>query len=204
MNDGYDGDTQGHGRGRGRGMGRFQQPPGEEDVSYRSRYSGQPRRRSRSRSRSPERSEASRFENAVEGSSSGIRNKNYGSSSSSSDRKHIDEERRQRMARLRQENEEEEQRRAAPVGDDLDSQKDSSPERLKPTKEIIQVDPGALEGLETNTQMELLLGFSGGFGSTAGQKVEDNSSSAAQGAAAKNKVRTISISSYLVEYGIWF
>ena len=37
--------------------------------------------------------------------------------------------------------------------------------------------------------MRMLLGFSGGFGSTAGKAVEDNQKSAAKGAANKTKAR---------------
>ena len=88
--------------------------------------------------------------------------------------------RRARMARLRAEMEEEEakltQRTVEPV---IPSAKDA----------IVQVDESKLEGLDEEEQMKLLLGFSGEFGTTKNQKVEDNHKSAAKGAAAKHKER---------------
>ena len=92
------------------------------------------------------------------------------------------------MARLRQENEEEEARLAEPLGEEGDHGEDGH-RKKEPTKEIIEVNEEELEGLDEDEQMKMLLGFSGGFGSTSGQKVEDNQSTAAKGAAAKNKVR---------------
>jgi U4/U6.U5 tri-snRNP-associated protein 3 len=93
------------------------------------------------------------------------------------------------MARLRMENEEEERRMAAPMDDNEHPNGHDAHGRPRPTQEIIQVQPEELEGLDEEEQMKLLLGFSGGFGSTSGQKVEDNQKSAARGAAAKNKAR---------------
>lgn len=55
--------------------------------------------------------------------------------------------------------------------------------------EIVEVDETELEGLDDEEQMRMLLGFSGGFGSTAGKAVEDNQKSAAKGAANKTKAR---------------
>jgi U4/U6.U5 tri-snRNP-associated protein 3 len=60
---------------------------------------------------------------------------------------------------------------------------------LKPQEDIIQVNEEELEGLDEDEQMTKLLGFSGAFGSTKGQAVEDNQSTAARGVAAKNKAR---------------
>jgi len=89
------------------------------------------------------------------------------------------------MARLRAENDDEEKKLAAlDEKDDKKGQKKSS----KPQESIIQVDESELEGLDEAEQMQMLLGF-GGFGTTKGQKVEDNHSSSAKGAAAKNKAR---------------
>lgn len=89
--------------------------------------------------------------------------------------------RRARMARLRAEMEEEEAKLTQRVVEEpvLPSAKDA----------IVQVDESKLEGLDDEEQMKLLLGFSGEFGTTKNQKVEDNHKSAAKGAAAKHKER---------------
>jgi hypothetical protein len=89
------------------------------------------------------------------------------------------------MARLRQEMKEEDRELAA-----LDNGKDqpSSKEPPKPQEAIIEVNPEELEGLDEEEQMRKLLGFEG-FGSTKGESVEDNQSSAARGVAGKNKAR---------------
>lgn len=92
------------------------------------------------------------------------------------------------MARLRQENEQEELQLAVPLGEDGDHDENGH-RKKQPTKEIIQVNEEELEGLDEDEQMKMLLGFSGSFASTSGQKVEDNHGTAAKGAAAKNKVR---------------
>lgn len=57
-----------------------------------------------------------------------------------------------------------------------------------PQETIIEVRPEELEGLDEEEQMRKLLGIEG-FGSTKGQAVEDNQSTAARGGAAKNKAR---------------
>ncbi|VEU42504.1 unnamed protein product [Pseudo-nitzschia multistriata] len=57
-----------------------------------------------------------------------------------------------------------------------------------PTEAVVEVRPGDLEGLDEEEQMRKLLGFDG-FGSTKGEAVEDNHSTAARGGAAKNKAR---------------
>jgi U4/U6.U5 tri-snRNP-associated protein 3 len=87
------------------------------------------------------------------------------------------------MARLRQEMKEEDREMAA-----LDNVEEVAP-KLAPQEQIIQVNEEELEGLDEDEQMQMLLGFTGGFGSTKGEAVEDNQASAARGAAAKNKVR---------------
>lgn len=91
------------------------------------------------------------------------------------------------MARLRMENEEEERRLAGPSQEEAEEAERQR--RPEPTKEILTVQEEDLDGLDEEEQMRMLLGFSGGFGSTSGQKVEDNQNSAASGAAAKNKAR---------------
>lgn len=95
----------------------------------------------------------------------------------------MEAERRARMAKMRQDNDDEVKKLSAPIDDKAEARK------LEPTKEIIQVNEEDLEGMEEEEQMKMMLGFSGGFGSTAGQQVEDNDNSAAKGAAAKNKAR---------------
>ena len=61
-------------------------------------------------------------------------------------------------------------------------------DRVKPQEAIIEVNQDELEGLDEEEQMKRLLGFDG-FGSTKGEAVQDNQTSAARGAAAKNKAR---------------
>lgn len=98
----------------------------------------------------------------------------------------FDEERAQRMARLRQEMRAEDEELEA-----LDQEKkDLAAEEMKPKPQetIIEVNQEELEGLDEEEQMKMLLGFQG-FGSTKGQEVEDNKTSAAKGVAAKNKAR---------------
>ena len=86
---------------------------------------------------------------------------------------------------LRQEMKEEDLELAALDERNNAPQEDSAP---KPQEEIIQVNQEELEGLDEEEQMRKLLGFDG-FGSTKGEAVKDNQSSAARGVAAKNKAR---------------
>ena len=103
-------------------------------------------------------------------------------SSPDEEKERLERDRRSRMARLRAENEQEEKRLAA-----LDKvEVDTAP---KPKQEFVQVHAAELEGLDEEEQMRRLLGFSGGFTTTKGEKVEDNAKSAARGAASKNKAR---------------
>lgn len=102
------------------------------------------------------------------------------------DRERFEHERVERMARLRAENEEEEQKMAAVSGErkrPLDSR-----EATSSREKIIEIGKDELEGLNQEEQMMKLLGF-GGFDSTKGKLVEDNSNSLARGSAAKNKAR---------------
>ena len=106
-------------------------------------------------------------------------------------KKQRDLEREQRMARLRQEIQQEDETLAA-----LDKQQAGDPSSSaveqqldkKPQEQIIEVNQEELEGLDEEEQMRRLLGIDG-FGSTKGQAVEDNQTSAARGGAAKNKAR---------------
>jgi len=95
------------------------------------------------------------------------------------ERTKLEAERKARMARLRAENEEE---RAI-------EQEESVQEVKGPKNSIIEVNPDELEGMDEEEQMQALLGFGGGFGSTKNTKVEDNHASSARGAAAKRKAR---------------
>lgn len=98
----------------------------------------------------------------------------------------IEEERRARMARLRAENEQEERQIATAL--DQDSV-DAGSKKKGPQERIIEVNPEELEEMDEEEQMRALLGFTSGFGSTKGQKVEDNHKTSARGAASKNKAR---------------
>ncbi|KAG7342316.1 DUF1777 domain containing protein [Nitzschia inconspicua] len=95
-------------------------------------------------------------------------------------------ERQLRMARLREELKQEDEVIAAldqkEIGDDV------AEDAVKPQETIIEVHEEELHGLDEEEQMRKLLGIES-FGSTKGQKVEDNHKSSARGAAAKNKSR---------------
>jgi U4/U6.U5 tri-snRNP-associated protein 3 len=101
------------------------------------------------------------------------------------------------MARLRAENEAEEKRLASAEmsanGGIVAATGGASAQHggigLSATDEIVEVNNTELEGLDEEEQMRMLLGFSGGFGSTSGKAVEDNQTSAAKGAANKTKAR---------------
>ena len=118
----------------------------------------------------------------------------------------IASEREQRMARLRQElkNEDEnlaalDQKQAGGRGEkggdntlsssqNKQQQDGDESSQLNPQESIIEVNQEELEGLDEEEQMRKLMGFDG-FGSTKGESVEDNQSTAARGGAAKNKAR---------------
>ena len=108
----------------------------------------------------------------------------------------IEAEREARMARLRAENEQEERKLVtadqSTSGDHFGSKTNSDSRgsnKFRPKEEVIQVDEEELIGLDDDEQMKLLLGFTGGFGSTKNTKVDDNHNTSASGAAAKNKAR---------------
>jgi U4/U6.U5 tri-snRNP-associated protein 3 len=100
----------------------------------------------------------------------------------------LEAERAARMARLRAENDHEESKL-----NDIEQQRvdnnEGSRSKHRPKEAFIEVDEHELDGIDESEQMQLLLGFTGGFGSTKGQKVDDNHNSSARGAAAKNKAR---------------
>jgi len=109
--------------------------------------------------------------------------------------KKITSEREQRMARLRQELKKEDENlvaldriQAEKCTSVLSAQNQQDESQLKPQSSIIEVNPEELEGMDEEEQMKKLLGFDG-FGSTKGDSVEDNQSTAARGVAAKNKAR---------------
>jgi U4/U6.U5 tri-snRNP-associated protein 3 len=100
-------------------------------------------------------------------------------------------ERNRRMARLREELKQEDEdmvaldhEAAGPVATDGSTTADA----VKPQETIIQIREEELDGLDEDEQLRKLMGIEG-FGSTKGQKVEDNHSTSARGVAAKNKAR---------------
>ena len=99
----------------------------------------------------------------------------------------LEEERRARMARLRAENEQEERQMATALDQDLSNE--NAQKKKGPQERIVEVNPEELEEMDEEEQMRALLGFTSGFGSTKGQKVEDNHTTSAKGAASKNKAR---------------
>lgn len=99
-----------------------------------------------------------------------------------------DEARRARMARLRAEIDEEEKQLTAVMEKHSEGEMDSLRHK-RPKECIIEVNPEELEDLDEDEQMKVLLGFGGEFGSTKGQKVEENHTTSARGAAKKNKAR---------------
>jgi U4/U6.U5 tri-snRNP-associated protein 3 len=99
-------------------------------------------------------------------------------------RKHEDD-RESRMARLRREMKDED----TELADALDQKKkEADDSKQKPQETIIEVNQEELDGLDEEEQMKMLLGIQD-FGSTKGEQVEDNKTSAARGVAAKNKAR---------------
>jgi len=113
-------------------------------------------------------------------------------SSSSSSSHDYDIERRQRMARLREELEMEDKEMTSLERQQQDNDGTNVNHEpyhtVRPQEEIVEVNPEELEGLDEDEQMRKLMGIDG-FGSTKGQKVEDNHNSSARGVATKNKAR---------------
>ncbi len=100
-------------------------------------------------------------------------------------------DRQKRMARLREEIKKEDETLSALDKQQQEQQQqteDGEQDKISPQDAIIEVKPEELEGLDQEEQMRRLLGFNG-FGSTKGEAVEDNQSTAARGGAAKNKAR---------------
>ena len=122
----------------------------------------------------------------VEAGSGHNRHHRHGTSTSAaSPSRDFATEREKRMALLRQQLKEEDEDLAALDQSSGDAARQPLP---KPQEEIIKVNQEELDGMDEEEQMKRLLGFDG-FGSTKGQAVEDNHSSAARGVAAKNKAR---------------
>jgi U4/U6.U5 tri-snRNP-associated protein 3 len=92
------------------------------------------------------------------------------------------------MARLREENTQEEEEQSAAAKDQQQHGANGN-KKMGPQDAIVEVNQEELEGLDEAEQMRMLLGFTGEFGSTKGEKVEDNHVSSARGVAAKNKAR---------------
>lgn len=122
------------------------------------------------------------------------RSSNNGNEEELNRQKKLALEREQRMARLRNELKKEDENLAAldkhqaREGQSGSAEKGQSELKKLPQEAIIEVHPEELEGLDEEEQMRKLLGFEG-FGTTKGQAVEDNQSTAARGGAAKNKAR---------------
>ena len=125
-----------------------------------------------------------------------------GSRGREKDKDRLERERRERMARMRADNDAEER------GEDLTSSSaadgvggDSSgngvagaskqplPEHNKTSTPIKSNNDGDDEEVDDDQQAMMQMMGIGGFGSTKGKAVEDNQSSAARGAASKNKGR---------------
>jgi U4/U6.U5 tri-snRNP-associated protein 3 len=104
-------------------------------------------------------------------------------------RRQIDAERAARMARLRAENEQEESRMNRSASATAMTDDKTKPTLPSAKEAIIEVKESEIEGLDEEEQMQLLLGFTGGFGTTKNSKVEDNHKTLAAGAAKKNKAR---------------
>ena len=140
---------------------------GERGMGTEYRYAPANGRRGRSRSRSPENTQ--------------------------SRKERFDAERKSRMTRLRAENDQEEEHIASlqNIKNNINGDHSASGKRgeSKATTSFVQVKESELEGLDEEEQMRMLLGFSGGFGSTKGEKVQDNHNSSSKGACAKNKAR---------------
>lgn len=101
-------------------------------------------------------------------------------------KKQLARERQERMARLRDQLKKEDETLAA-LDKQQQEQEESEP-KISPQDAIVEVKPEELEGLDPEEQMRKLMGI-GSFGSTKGEAVEDNQSTAARGGAAKNKAR---------------
>ena len=109
------------------------------------------------------------------------------------DRERLERERRERMARLRSENEAEENGIPLPSGEEVKAsaavaEMGKKRHRGKTAKSPNNDDESGEDDDEEQQQMMHLMGF-GGFGTTKGKAVTDNQSSAARGAASKNKGR---------------
>ncbi len=171
---------------RGPPVAAHRRPQTSATDQYRYRpASDRPRRRDRSRSRSPDEEDENEGDSRHVAATQRWQQPPATASVGAATGDPLEQERRARMARLRAENEDEERRLAA-----LDNKTNSSDSyhHHDPKSEIIQVDASELEGLSEEEQMQRLLGF-GDFTSTKGQAVEDNQTSAARGAATKNKAR---------------
>ena len=175
---------------RGRGIGRGRGRVSNNDVSSTTRsFQSDNRYKKRSREYDEDETNNNNGERSVapkkyrEATTTTSKSKNV-----KQDREQIERERKSRMDRLRAEIEEEERDIAMKEnGQNIESNDVQKQSTAKDT--IRMVHESELEGLEEDDQMALMLGFSGGFGSTKGKVVEDNLKTAARGAAGKNKAR---------------
>ncbi|KAL3774621.1 hypothetical protein ACHAWO_001992 [Cyclotella atomus] len=134
------------------------------------------RSRSRSRSRSPSPPD-NRWQDAAKRNNGSI------------DRDKLERERRERMARLRSENDAEE-RGLTPEEEEAAGAVAAAKKKRhhKETSKKTKDDDSEEEPDDEQAEMMHLMGF-GGFGTTKGKVVMDNQTSAARGAASKNKGR---------------
>ena len=108
-------------------------------------------------------------------------------------KKQLARERKERMARLRDQLKKEDETLAAldkqqQQAAEQAAQEEAESKKVSPQDAIVEVQPEELEGLDPEQQMMKLMGI-GSFGSTKGEAVADNQSTAARGGAAKNKAR---------------
>ena len=145
-------------------------------------------RRSRSRSSSPPHRRVDTFRDDNRRNNNDFHRDNNGPKDKKRklDRERMDMERRERMARMRAEIDAEERGVSSGNGGVEDNQKgDIITSNQKSNKKNEDSDE---ELDEEQRQMMQMMGF-GGFGTTKGKSVSDNQTSAARGAAAKNKGR---------------
>ncbi len=105
-------------------------------------------------------------------------------------KKQLARDREERMTKLRDQLKKEDETLAA-LGkqqQEQAQQEKAESNKISPQEAVVEVQPEELEGLDPEEQMLKLMGI-GSFGSTKGEAVADNQSTAARGGAAKNKAR---------------
>lgn len=149
-------------------------------------------RRNRSRSRSRSRSNSPPSSSYNNNDRHNFRRDNRDNGNKKMDREQLERERRERMARLRAENDAESRGVVTSSADSANKPKGDN--NAMPSKNQYKKNKNANNNEDDEElddeqrQMMEMMGF-GGFGTTKGKAVEDNQSSAARGAASKNKGR---------------